>query len=73
MAADAVVPLSQCRTDQREREMLQFMWMGGTSLHYTGGETETPVRECMRDAIVSVERAGTALGIVRFTVTLEPR
>ena len=72
--------LQECRTSQRERETLSFMWMGmgtlgGTStLSYTpdAGQRETPLRECMRDAILTAARPANAMGIVTFTVTLEP-
>lgn len=73
--------LQECRTDQREREELSFIWMGmgafggSSALSYTpnAGQTETPVRECMRDAILNASESGTAMGIVTFIVTLEPR
>lgn len=73
-------PLQECRTAQREREELTFMWMGmgalgGTSsLSYTpnAGQEESPTRECMRDAILTAAEPGSAMGIVTFIVTLEP-
>ena len=73
--------LQECRTGQREREELTFMWMGmgafggESTLSYTpdAGQTETPIRECMRDAILNASESGTAMGIVTFIVTLEPR
>ena len=79
-AESARVPLAGCRTSQREREELSFLWMGmgamgGTSsLRYTphGSQQESPTRECMRDAILSSAEAGAASGIVTFTITLEP-
>ena len=57
------------------------MWMGmgafggASTLSYTpnAGQVETPVRECMRDAIVSASESGAAMGLVTFIVTLEPR
>jgi len=77
----ALPALSRCRTSQREREELEFVWMGmgmfgGTSsLSYTPdpGQVETPVRDCMRDALVSATQGASAMGIVTFTVTLDPR
>lgn len=73
--------LQECRTDQREREELKFMWMGmgafggASTLSYTpdAGQVETPVRECMRDAILNASESGASMGIVTFIVTLEPR
>jgi len=73
--------LQECRTGQREREELNFMWMGmgafggASALSYTpdAGQVETPVRECMRDAILNAGESGAAMGIVTFIVTLEPR
>jgi serine/threonine-protein kinase len=71
-------PLQECRTAQREREALQFIWMGmgvvgGTSnLSYSGQGPETQTRECMRDAILMAAQSAPGSGIVTFTVTLEP-
>lgn len=77
-AEAAYTALAQCRTTRREVESLRFLWMGGgfgadAQLAYVGGnEFETPVRQCMVDAIGNAAAARDAQGIVTFRVTLDP-
>ena len=51
------------------------MFGGSSGLSYTpnADQRETPVRDCVRDAIVNATESDSSTGIVTFDVTLEPR
>jgi hypothetical protein len=74
IADRAVAGLARCRTAQPEHETLQFVWLGGTSLHYTPSpdRIETPARACMQRTLIDAARGASANGVVRFEVTLDP-